>query len=299
MFSVIIPLYNKEQSISNTIQSVLDQTFQDFEIVVVNDGSTDKSVERVKEFKDSRIFIIDKLNGGVSSARNIGIEAANFEWIAFLDGDDFWETDYLFEMNSLINDFPDSILYGANYFVQNESARSVQSNILSENFRGIISNYYKTALNGLLYWTSSTIVNKNKLNGVLFDERITLGEDLDFWIRLSEKGPTVYYNKPLAVYNHDGPNRAMNKKHDIEKNFIYYTERYESIERRSHDFRILINNIRIKKIPEVFLSSNATNNQIKDYLSLIDYSDQSIKHRCFSLFPFSIKRIVVSLIFKV
>ena len=91
MFSVVIPLYNKELSIINTIQSVLDQTFQNFEIVVVNDGSTDRSVEMVEQFNDPRIRIINKSNGGVSSARNRGIQEAKYELVAFLDADDFWE----------------------------------------------------------------------------------------------------------------------------------------------------------------------------------------------------------------
>ena len=89
MFSVVIPLYNKELSIINTIQSVLDQTFQNFEIVVVNDGSTDRSVEMVEQFNDPRIRIINKSNGGVSSARNRGIQEAKYELVAFLDADDF------------------------------------------------------------------------------------------------------------------------------------------------------------------------------------------------------------------
>ena len=80
MFSVVIPLYNKELSIKNTIQSVLNQTFQDFEIVVVNDGSTDNSLHVLKEIDDTRIRIINKTNGGVSSARNRGIKEAKFRW---------------------------------------------------------------------------------------------------------------------------------------------------------------------------------------------------------------------------
>jgi glycosyltransferase involved in cell wall biosynthesis len=83
MFSVIIPLYNKELSISNTIQSVLDQTFQNFEIVIVNDGSTDNSVKEVEKFDDKRIRLIHQENKGVSAARNRGIEEAKYEWIAF------------------------------------------------------------------------------------------------------------------------------------------------------------------------------------------------------------------------
>ena len=87
MISVVIPLYNKEKQIRKTLQSVLTQTFQDFEIVVVNDGSTDNSAIEVEKVKDPRIRLIHQQNAGVSAARNKGIEEARYELIAFLDAD--------------------------------------------------------------------------------------------------------------------------------------------------------------------------------------------------------------------
>ena len=103
--SVIIPLYNKEKSIVHTIQSVLKQTYTNYEIIIVDDGSTDKSasiVDRiVKEFKD-QVRIIRKKNGGVSSARNIGIKEAKYDYIALLDGDDLWDKHYLEEQMKMI-----------------------------------------------------------------------------------------------------------------------------------------------------------------------------------------------------
>src|SRR5699024_6424946 len=95
MFSIVIPLYNKELSITNTLQSVLNQTFTDFEVVIVNDGSTDNSVEKVEAFNDPRIRLIHQANAGVSAARNKGIEEANYDWISFLDADDLWMENHL------------------------------------------------------------------------------------------------------------------------------------------------------------------------------------------------------------
>ena len=94
MFSIIIPLYNKQESVTASVQSILDQTFQEFEIVVVNDGSTDASVERLKEIEDPRIRLIEQQNQGVSVARNTGIAHACNRYIAFLDADDLWHPDY-------------------------------------------------------------------------------------------------------------------------------------------------------------------------------------------------------------
>ena len=88
MISVIIPLYNKEQIIEKCIQSVLTQDYNDFEVVVVNDGSTDRSAEIVKRIDDSRVRLIEQENGGPSKARNTGVKNAKGEWIVFLDADD-------------------------------------------------------------------------------------------------------------------------------------------------------------------------------------------------------------------
>ena len=95
--SVIIPVYNVEQYLSRCLDSVISQNFNDMEIICINDGSKDASLRILEEYagKDSRIVIIDKKNAGVSAARNDGIAAAKGEYLAFLDGDDFWEADCL------------------------------------------------------------------------------------------------------------------------------------------------------------------------------------------------------------
>ena len=107
MISVIIPLYNKQDSITGTIQSVLGQSVTDFELVVVDDGSTDNSVVMVQEIHDERIRVISKQNGGVCSARNAGIRAAHGEYVALMDADDIWDKDYLKEQLRMVADFPD------------------------------------------------------------------------------------------------------------------------------------------------------------------------------------------------
>ena len=93
MISIVIPLYNKEQQIGKTLESVFAQSFQDYEVVIVNDGSTDKSVEIVEGMADKRIRLINQKNSGVSAARNKGIQESRGEYIAFLDADDEWKPD--------------------------------------------------------------------------------------------------------------------------------------------------------------------------------------------------------------
>ena len=115
MISVVIPLYNKEKQIKRTLQSVLTQTFQDFEIVIVNDGSTDNSTIEVEKIKDSRIRLIHQENAGVSAARNKGIEEAKYELIALLDADDEWKNKYLEVQYDLYKKYPKCDIFACNY----------------------------------------------------------------------------------------------------------------------------------------------------------------------------------------
>lgn len=112
LISVVIPLYNKAHTIGRTLGTVMRQTFQDFEVVIVNDGSTDDGTNVIrKNFTDSRIRIIDQENAGVSMARNRGVDEAKGKWIAFLDGDDEWHPEYLNEMQKLIVKYPEAGLF--------------------------------------------------------------------------------------------------------------------------------------------------------------------------------------------
>lgn len=111
-FSIIIPLYNKERMILRTLYSVLTQTYENFEIIIIDDGSTDKSVELIsKKCADDRIHLIRQKNSGVSSARNRGIESATGHYIAFLDADDEWMPYYLENVVMAIEKYPDAALY--------------------------------------------------------------------------------------------------------------------------------------------------------------------------------------------
>ena len=89
-FSIVIPLYNKQDCIRQALDCVFNQSFQDFEVIVVDDGSTDRGAEIVREYKDERLRLVSQKNSGVSAARNAGIAAAHNSWIAFLDADDIW-----------------------------------------------------------------------------------------------------------------------------------------------------------------------------------------------------------------
>ena len=115
MYSIVIPLYNKEKYIARAIKSVLAQTYQEFEIIVINDGCTDNSANEVAMFDDDRIKIINQVNAGVSAARNRGILEAKQSFIAFLDADDEWYPDYLESIANLQGAYPECQVFATSY----------------------------------------------------------------------------------------------------------------------------------------------------------------------------------------
>ena len=222
MFSVIIPLYNKAQSITATLNSVLNQTFQDFEIVLVNDGSTDDSLTVAKQIHDSRIRFIDKENSGVSSARNIGVNKAKNEWIAFLDGDDLWTKDHLSSVINAMNKFPDSSVFCTGFSVLNNKEEKVKD-VFFENTI-ILENYFETVNKQKKYiiHTSAIVALKQRLVEVgLFNENLTHGEDLDLWERLSRKENLVMVDSISTLYRLGAENRSNVKLPPLEKTRIY------------------------------------------------------------------------------
>ena len=129
-FSVIIPLYNKAPYVEKALRSVSAQTFSDYELIVVDDGSKDESAsvaERVlndcwlSQLKPQPVKLIRQVNAGVSTARNNGVAASQGQYICFLDADDWWEPTFLEEMAKLIAEFPDAGIYGTNYTIVNET----------------------------------------------------------------------------------------------------------------------------------------------------------------------------------
>lgn len=218
-FSVVIPLYNKELSIVNTILSVLKQSYQNFELLVVNDGSTDGSVDTVKTINDERIRLINQENQGVSAARNRGIKEASFEWIAFLDGDDMWESNHLEEIVKMMKVFPENKVYVTSFEFSDK--RKMFKHERSEPIFKI-DNYFKEAIKENLLWTSVVVINKlcfKKIGG--FNTTLTRGEDLEFWSRIAKSFDIVKSLKITAMYRIDAENRTS-LTNNIEKTHVYY-----------------------------------------------------------------------------
>lgn len=216
-FSVVIPLYNKEKDILNTLKSVSNQTFNNFEVLVIDDGSTDRSVEVVKQVKDKRIKLITKKNEGVGPTRNFGVCNAQADYIVFLDADDYWYPNHLENLNTLINTFPDAKWYLTAYEKKRNKhlITKIDCDIASqeEGWMGIIHNYFKNSLRDTLAWTSAVCIKKDFFNSLQgFDINIThgAGEDTDLWLRAALQAAPAFINIVSAQHNLQGSNRISN-----------------------------------------------------------------------------------------
>ena len=213
IFSIVIPLFNKEKEIQQTLESVLKQTFHDFEVIIINDGSTDKSEQIVNSFTDERILLISTDNKGVSQARNFGINYANGEIIAFIDADDYWFPNHLEKLFELHQKFPETGLLATNYefyFSEHNIIRPTFDGIPAENWSGIVKDFFKSSMTYRLAWTSAVAVPKAILDKIgCFDETITLGagEDTDLWIRIAVDYPVAFSTEISARYNMTAQNK--------------------------------------------------------------------------------------------
>ena len=205
MISVVIPLYNKEKQIRATLESVLAQTFSDYEIVIVNDGSTDRSVEEASAVNDPRIRLIHQENAGVSAARNRGINEARGEYIAFLDADDRWKPEYLQTQYELTQRYPECSVFACNYeFVdtQGQVRPTIIRKLPFSGQHGVLSNYFEVAsCSHPPICSISIMVRKEAIQSIGgFPLGIKSGEDLLTWARLACNYRIAYSRKPLAQY---------------------------------------------------------------------------------------------------
>jgi len=226
-FSVIIPLYNKEKFIEATLKSVLIQSFTDFEILIINDGSTDKSAEKIIEFKDSRIRYFSKENGGASSARNYGLEKTQTNYITFIDADDYWYPNFLEEMHHNIHRFPEQKVFSA--AIEIETSKKVIPAVYSikktNNFK--IVNYFTASLKESVVWTSCAVFEKSVFEKIgVFDTNLKSGQDTDLWIRIGLVYPILFNWKILARYVNDYTSLSKQSELYLEKlNFTKFSEK--------------------------------------------------------------------------
>ncbi len=207
MITIIIPLYNKADSISQALDSVLAQTYPNFEVVVVDDGSTDGGAAVVETFDDPRIRLIRQANAGVSAARNRGIAEAKGEYVAFLDADDEWMPQFLEEIRTLQDTYPECRAQATNYIFCSNGVKSptILRKIPFKGKRGVLTNYFEVAsCSHPPMWTSAVCIERKLLQEIGgFPVGIKSGEDLLTWARVAVRTQWAYSMRALAQYNFD------------------------------------------------------------------------------------------------
>jgi len=216
--SVVIPAYNAEKYIQRCLDSVLAQTHPADEIIVVDDGSTDHTAEKVKLYGPAVRYLYQK-NAGASVARNTGIQAARHEWIAFLDADDEWLPRKLELQVRLLEENPEWVWCGANYILcscqQNRRGPSIDPYKAAELLGGQngFANYFQARMAGIPVCTIVLLIKRAVIKEAgLFLPGLFRGEDTDLWFRIAYHWPEIgYISKPLAIYHMDIPDSSTRK----------------------------------------------------------------------------------------
>lgn len=224
-FSVIIPLYNKEKFVLDTIKSVLSQTYTDYEIIVVDDSSTDKSYSIVTSINDSRIKIFQKTNGGVSLARNYGIQKAKGDYVCFLDADDIWDREYLSTVSKYIDSYPMASFFCSTFKVFKDNQRNIIKEIESNTNIDVVD-FFETSVQkkGSIALTSAVVIKRELLLSLdyIFIPNISLGEDLDLWTRVALKSKVCYINRPLMYYRSEAQDSLTSSTSSLRKCFPFW-----------------------------------------------------------------------------
>lgn len=302
-FSVIIPLYNKAPYIRKALESVLAQTYTDYELIIVDDGSTDESCAIADEFVReamgnglwaideetnrqspiaNRLMLLKQQNAGVSAARNNGVAQASGDYIAFLDADDWWDPTYLEKMAQLIEDYPEAGLYACNYVYYKPGKTRVAVNNIETGYFNYPKAYYE---GGAMPVTSISVVIPRKVLDETggFPLGIKLGEDFLLWAKTALHHKVAFCDEPLAYYNNDVPStlRATRNLHKPEYHMLFRLELLgERLEAIGGDWQLLLDKLRVNGLLDYWMSKEY-HDLAAEELKKVDWSKQ----------PASVKRI--------
>lgn len=289
-FSIIVPLYNKAPYVRKALESILAQTVNDFELIIVDDGSTDNSAAICDEYLKEKfetinlkleIRLLRQPNSGVAAARNNGVKASHGEYVCFLDADDWWEPDFLAEIDKLIQEYPEAGIYCTNY-VYYKPGKTHVALILERGYM----NYPKAYMHSeaMPVWTGATCLPRKvfaEIGG--FPLGIKLGEDFLLWAKTALYYKVVFSEKPLAYYNNDVPAslRATRNLHAPEYSmYFHFDEIEEELSAKSQEDRgawtQLLDKLRLNGLMAYWLSDEYHDAAAIE-LAKVDWSKQSIK----------------------
>ena len=278
-----MPLYNKAPYVRKAVESVVGQTYADWELWVVDDGSTDGSGEAVKALNDSRIHYFRQANAGVGAARNRGValsgEAAfRSPYLCFLDADDWWEPTFLEEMAGLIARHPDAGIYGTGYYIVKNGKKRVAPIGVDEGFAEGDINYCRVYARTLCMPLTSISVCMPR---AVFDASggfptdIRLGEDFLLWVHIALKHRVVLLNKPLSNYNQDVDvtYRGTHHLHDPKEHMLWHLGDLEPLEQANPDYKQLVDNLRTYSL-RLYLIDRHYRAAARRELAKVDWSRQ-------------------------
>jgi len=219
--SVVIPTYNREDLLGRSALSVLNQTYGDFELIIVDDGSTDQTRARVSEYQDSRIKYLYKENGGVSSARNLGIEQAAGEYIGFLDSDDSWPEDYLGAMIKTLENNKDYDLAYAGVKKTSEEGVVTGASKVSKMKSGLVT---QPLFHRNFIPMSSTVFRASPIRALSFDPWLASMEDLDFLLKFSVDHKIIFVDSVSLM--HQDTSASLSKSHTCSVYKAFVLERF-------------------------------------------------------------------------
>lgn len=291
-FSVIMPLYNKAPYVRKAVESVVDQTFADWELIVVDDCSTDGSAAIVEQIVDPRIRIIRlEENGGVGSARNRGVAESTAPFVCFLDADDWWEPTFLEEMAALIERHPNAGIYGTGYYIVKNGKKRVAPIGIDEGFTEGEINYCQVYAKTLcMPLTSISVCIPHRV----FDEAggfpvgITLGEDFLLWLRIALKHKTVLLNKPLSNYNQDVDitfRGTHNKRYNPDAFMTFHFDCFANEETSNHSLKILLDRLRVYTLMN-FRRHNQYTDKVNREIDKVDFNNVEPIYRFYYKAPY-------------
>lgn len=267
MISIVIPLYNKGERVKLAIDSVLHQDYDgEWEIIVVDDGSTDDSAEYVKAYKDDKVVYIYQPNAGVSAARNRGIAESKGEWIVFLDADDQLLPCALSTFDLMLHKYPKCrFLVGSSIWrrkggiVSQGSDTGIIHNSIVPHFSLFRKRFYAAPRNMCIH---RSLLDQQ--GG--FDVRMSFYEDTEFVYRIVDKSAVAYTDRNISIYEQDGQGLSASR-HPVEKEMAYYIP--EIIEKQKPGFwykALLYENIELTKLwwqnnPEIMAFYNKMQRQ--------------------------------------
>lgn len=281
-----MPLYNKAPYVRKAVESVVGQTYHDWELVVVDDCSTDDSAAVAEQIADRRIRVVHLVeNGGVGAARNRGVAESTSQWICFLDADDWWEPTFLEEMAGVIERHPNAGIYGTSYYIVKNGRRRVAPIGVDDGFTEGEINYCRVYAKTLcMPMTSISVCLPRRVfdDAGGFPEDIKLGEDFLLWVHIALKHKVVLLNKPLSNYNQDVDVafRGTHHLHEPQYHMLWHLEDLEALEKTNTDYKQMVDNMRTYSLWPYYLDRRHHAASMKE-LSKVDWGRQSstTRHR--------------------